>query len=201
MTWSAFLLQVLPIGALALAATAVGSGIFSEIVSPAFSLPLIVVGLILFVALLTFRNVAGWNLGLLITFALVVGLYLGRVFPEVGGSSWRLTLMVVLGLLLGAAAIGARLSGRLQRLGSVLWIVSWIYLLGWILVALLPLAPPIIMVWASVGVAIFFGLSSSWFAGLRDYAEKGKGVTLAIDLYILGINLALTARVAIFGIH
>jgi len=155
----AFTLQVLPVPALALVATAVGS---TWHVSDAWRLPLLLIGVLLFVAMLTFRRVRGWNLALLLALAAVAGALLGSTFEGEPGSSWGGALALTFGTMVLAALVGNAMRSRLRPVGSALWMLAWLYLVGWFLVVVL---------------------------------DRGLAVPQGCDLYLLGLNIAVAARV------
>jgi hypothetical protein len=78
--------------------------------------------------------------------------------------------------------------GRLRR-------SSWIYLFGWIAVAMQALPRGIIRAWALGGLVVYGGPSATWFADLDPLAPDPSGTAWAIDLILLGFNLAIAARV------
>jgi hypothetical protein len=50
-------------------------------------------------------------------------------------------------------------------------------------------------IWAFAGLIIFGGLAATWFANLMTSEEKPNNVSLAIDLFIVGLNLFVAGRV------
>ncbi len=194
MSLMAFALQVLPVLLMALAATLIG-GVVP--VSEAWQLPLLLVGVLLFVALLTFRKAPGWNLALLLALAAVAGMLLGSAFSGEHSASWGSALGLAFALMGLAALVGYALRGRLGRAGCALWILAWIYLLGWLAFMLLNPADWLRAVWAGAGLVIFGLLLVVWFSDLTGEKKSSRGLAVSqgTDLYLLGFNIAVAARV------
>jgi FtsH-binding integral membrane protein len=200
MLWLHFILRTLPVSVLALIVTAVGVlGAPQDRIAP-LTLPLLLVAVLLFAAMLTFRESAGWNTGLLLGFALVVGVLLSGLDVSAEPRAWAGALGVMIAALGLAAAMGRALRGRLAMLGGGLWLVSWAYLVGWGVIAVLRAGPPFQVVWAAAGLLIFTGLAAAWFSALVTEQEETPGVSHAIDLYIFSFNLALAAYVLLRGL-
>jgi FtsH-binding integral membrane protein len=200
MTWAAFFIQVVPLTALASLASVAGIGLFANRVTEGLQLPIAVLGLLLFLALITFRETSTWNFVLLLTFALIAGTFLGGTFSEEVQFSWGVALLTALGVLFLTAAVGGYFGERIGRWSVALWIGSWVYLLGWVIIAFANLPPSAQTIWAFAGLIIFGGLSTSWFASLMSSEAKASTVSLAIDLFILVINLLVAARVMLGSI-
>jgi FtsH-binding integral membrane protein len=192
----AFALQVLPVSLMALAATLIGGLVH---VSGAWQLPLLLVGVLLFVALLTFRRAPGWNLALLLALATVAGMLLGSAFRGEQGASWGGALALAFALMGLAALIGYALRGRLGRAGCALWILAWVYLLGWLAFMFLNPANWLRAAWSGAGLVIFGLLLVVWFSDLtgEEKSSRGLAVSQGTDLYLLGFNIAVAARVLI----
>ncbi|MDF1499370.1 MAG: hypothetical protein P1P76_02735 [Anaerolineales bacterium] len=143
--------------------------------------------------MLTFREHYGWNLALLVGFsgalgALFSSLSIGWV-PTVG---YRPFLIVLLSLIV--AGLGRRSMGtRSGEFGVILWIVSWAYLMGWGVLIILRLEPVFYLTWSVVGLLLFTALAAVWFANLEGHLRGRSGVSAAIDLYLISLNLYLAA--------
>ncbi len=188
-----FSLQVLPPAVVAGLATMLGSQVLAGRLPPAWEFPLLILGLLLFVGMLTFRMAGGWTLAVLVAFGLAAGTLLGQMLTG-SGAGWPLAWLLAAALL----ALGAALSGSLPpwwlRLGFGLWLAALIYLAGWIALALLRLPTASQAAWALGGVVIFALLGSVWFASLGR-RRPNRPSSLAVDLYILAFNLAVALRV------
>jgi hypothetical protein len=191
MLWMVFVLQILPLTLLALASTVVGFAVLSPWVTPAMQLPLGLLALLLFIALLTFRESKGWNLALLLCLALVAGAVMGAAVSPEGRRLWALPLTTSLAALALSGLLGGRLRGRLGKVGIGLWMLSWIYLLGWVILAVQHAPDDLSALWAAIGVVIFIGMATSWFASFGEGVRRPSNTSLAADLYILGFNLTL----------
>lgn len=198
MEWTVFALQIAPVAILGFAGTAAGAGFLTDLMPGSLLLPLGIVGMLLFVALVTFRDARGWNVALLFGLSLVVGAVLGSDRMLGGHSSWGQALGLALGVLIIAAGLGEIVRQRLVRLGPGLWYVSWIYLAGWIFLSIIKPSEQLQIVWAAVGLLIFGALSIVWFGSLRERQpgeEAESRIPLAIDLYLLGMSVSVIALV------
>jgi FtsH-binding integral membrane protein len=200
MLWLHFIIRVLPVSALALIVTAVGMlGAPQDRITP-LTLPLLLVAVLLFAAMLTFRKTGAWNTGLLLGFALVIGFLLSGL--RAGGAAyvWVGALGAMLAALACSAVVGRAMRGRLDMIGGGLWLVSWVYLVGWGVIAVMRAGSAFQVVWAAAGLLIFTGLAAAWFSALGGEREELPGVSHAIDLYIFSFNLALAAYVLLRGL-
>jgi hypothetical protein len=196
MSLLAFALQVLPVFGLALGATILGNVLLAVYVTRPWQLPLFLLGALLFVALLTFRKIRTWNLVLLGTLALVAGALTGVAFPD-GGGAWGAVLSMTCALLILALLLGTYLSGKLSRGLRMLYLLTWFYLAGWLLILIWDPALWLRVLWVIAGVIIFTGLAVVWFSEWEG-KETPVGV-LAVpegcELYILALNIAIALRV------
>jgi hypothetical protein len=76
----------------------------------------------------------------------------------------------------------------LRLLTFFVWGAAWVYVLGWLLVLLLPLPPGSGATWAALGLVIFGTASFLWGAHLADRDPKLPGAALAAELYLLTFN-------------
>jgi hypothetical protein len=194
-----FVLRVLPPLALAAAGTILGMVVLAPYLPSVLTLPLLLVAVLAFVALFTFREVPGWSTALLTCFGLLAGLYLGSLFPQ-GGRLWGWAAVAAIGILALAALLGHAFRGRLRLAALLLWVLSWIYVAGWPLIALLPGAATLQFVWAAAGLGIFGCLGISWFAAVEERQAESSGSSLAIELYVIVLNLVVAGRVLAAGL-
>jgi hypothetical protein len=190
-----FAVQVLPVAVLAVFGSLAGASVIASRLPASMTLPTLLVGLVLFVAMLTFRDNVGWNTALLVGFGLAAGIYLRWAFPESAGGQWPAAIATGLVILSVAAAVGPRGGQRLAWLGPGVWALSWIYLVGWIALAWLRLGRGASVGWAAAGLLVFGILSMIWFGSQSRRPARVSATSLAIDLYILGLNLVVAARV------
>jgi FtsH-binding integral membrane protein len=195
MSWLVFVLQVLPVTGLAFVATLAG---FALPVSEAMRIPLLLVGVLLFAGLMTFRRTRGWNLALLLGLAVVAGSLMGSALDD-AHVSWTGATALMAALVGLAALIGRALQDRLRRAGFVLWVLAWIVLAGWLIGGLLHPEEWLRILWACAGLVIFGGLAAVWFSrlGSEEIPPRGLAVALGCDLYLLGLNIAVAGQVLI----
>lgn len=195
----AFTLQVLPALGLALIATFVGAAVP---VGASMRIPLLLVGVLFFVGLMTFRRTRGWNLALLMGLAAVAG---ALISPGLGAGRrppWTGAIALTMALTILAALAGKAMRGRLRKAGIALWVLAWIYLLGWIFGGLLDPPGWVRICWAGAGLIIFGGLVAVWFSqlGSEEIPPRGLAVAHGIDLYLLGLNIAVAGQVLLVSL-
>src|SRR4030067_1027620 len=123
MTLWTFAATILPPLLAALIVSGRGAVALSPRITTGSVVPVVLFGLLLFVAMVTFKRARGWNAALLVGFSFAAG----------GGG----------------------------------------------------------------GVVVFGGRSATWFAGFDPEEEDPSGTAWAVDLYLLGLNLAIAARVLV----
>ncbi len=196
MSLLAFALQVLPVFGLALGATVLGNMLLAVYVTKPWQIPLLLVGALLFVALLMFRKTRIWNLVLLLALALVAGVLTGVAFTD-GGRAWGAVLSMTCALLILALLFGTYLRGKIGRGLRFLYLLTWFYLAGWLLILIWDPALWLRILWIVAGAILFTGLAVIWFSEWEG-KENPVGV-LAVpegsELYILGLNIAIALRV------
>lgn len=154
-------------------------------------LPTVLIGLLLFAALITFKKTSGWNIAFLISLALVLGFIIDGLLPSESGSESLAIGLRTLFLLIFTAFIGSLLGQRSAYFGFSFWVASWVHIFGWVVILIARLPFAFIKIWAVIGLFIFMGLSAFWFGQLEDYLDESTGPALAIDLYFLSINLSI----------
>ena len=118
MLWLQFIFRVLPVSALAMIVTTAGMlAAPPDRIAP-LTLPLLLAAVLLFAAMLTFRRSAGWNTGLLLGFALAVGLLLSGLNTSGETRAWVGALGIMIAALGISAVVGRVLRGRLAMLGG-----------------------------------------------------------------------------------
>jgi hypothetical protein len=192
MSFLAFALQVLPVSLLAFAATALGALLRLD---ERLRLPLLLLGVLLYAALMTFRHTPRWNLVILLALAAAAGALLVSVLGSNQGAAWGPGVGLSLGIITLSLSLGRALRGRFRRAGKALWILAWIYLAGWLLLLALEPALWLVTVWAGAGVAIFGGLIVVWYAQLGAMeSARSLAVPQGSDLYLLGLNIAVALQ-------
>lgn len=200
MFWTRFLLQVVPFSLLGLLGSMVGLWFGPQESGSTFMLLAGVISLLLFIALMTFKSVPGWNAGLLAALGLALGVFLRALAAEVVFSAWLLSAGFTVLVFALTAWLGRRLGSRMREVGIGLWLLSWAYLLGWAVIVFMSLDPVFTTAWAGAGVLIFTGLAAAWFASLEAQLDAQPGAALGVDLFFLFLNLAVALRVLLGGI-
>ena len=200
MFWTRFLLQVVPFSLLGLLGSLAGLWFGPQEPGSTFMLLAGVISLLLFIALMTFKSVPGWNVGLLAALGLALGVFLRALAAEVMFSAWLLSAGIAVLVFALTAWFGRRLGSRMREVGIGLWLLSWAYLLGWAVIAFLGLDPVFTTAWAGAGVLIFSGLAAAWFASLESQLDAQPGAALAVDLFFLFLNLTIALRVLSAGL-
>ena len=138
---------------------------------------------ILFFAMVTFKYVRGWNLILLLTFSLFIGVLIGAIFESVGTiESWFGALLSTL-ILTIASITGDVVQGRFGKSKILFWFVSWIYVAGWMVLIFARIEGELVKFWGFVGLLTYFGISSIWFANYSIPPEPGWDIPAAMELY------------------
>jgi hypothetical protein len=195
MTLWTFAATILPPLLAALIASGLGAAALSPRITTGSVVPVALFGLLLFVAMMTFKRARGWNAGLLVAVSFAAGGVVTWLFEDRIGGSWLGAVSAAVLILAISAVAGRRVGPRLAGIGAWLWLLSWIYLFGWVVVAVLHLPPGWILAWAAGGLVVYGGLSATWFAGFDPVPADPSGTAWAVDLYLLGLNLAIAARV------
>jgi len=126
--------------------------------------------------------------------------FLQTLAVEVSISAWMLSTMLTVLVFMFAAWLGRRMGYRMREVGSGLWLLSWAYLLGWVVIVLMGLDPAYTTAWAGAGVLIFAGLASAWFASLDSRLDAQPSAALAVDLFFLFLYLTVAVRVLYAGL-
>ncbi len=200
MFWTRFLLQVVPFSLLGLLGSLVGLWLGPQDPGSTFMLLAGVISLLLFIALMTFKSVPGWNVGILAALGLALGVFLRALAADVMISAWLLSAGLAVLVFALCAWIGRRLGSRMRDVGIGLWLLSWAYLMGWAVIAFLGLDPVFTTAWAGAGVLIFTGLAAAWFSSLESQLDDQSGPALAADLFFLFLNLTIALRVLTAGL-
>lgn len=200
MFWTRFLLQVVPFSLLGLLGSLVGLWFGPQAPGSTFMLLTGVISLLLFIALMTFKSVPGWNVGLLAALGLALGVFLRALAAEAMFSDWLLSAGLAVLVFALSAWIGRRMGSRIKDVGIGLWLLSWAYLMGWAVIAFLRLDPVFTTAWAGAGVLIFSGLAAAWFSSLESQLDAQPGPAFAVDLFFLFLNLTIALRVLSAGL-
>ncbi len=196
-----FAAAILPPLAVALVAGGLGAAALAPRLTATSIVPVGLLGLLLFVAMMTFKRARGWNTALMAAFSFVGGGALSWIFEGRVGGTWLGAVASAALVLAFAAVLGRRAGPRLVGISAWLWLLSWIYLFGWVVAAVLNPPGDWIRAWAVGGLIVYGGLSTAWFAGLDPWAPDPSGTAWAIDVALLGFNLAIAARVLMWKLE
>jgi len=127
MFWTRFLLQVVPFSLLELLGALAGLRFGPQEPGNTFMIMAGVISLLLFIALMTFKSVPGWNVGLLAALGLALGVFLQALAAEVMFSAWLLSAGLAVLVFALSAWLGRRLGSRMKDAGIGLWLLSWAY--------------------------------------------------------------------------
>ena len=154
---------------------------------------------ILFLAMVTFKNVRGWNLVLFLTFSLFIGMLIGAIFESVGTVEIWVGVLLSTLVLTAASITGDVVQGRFGKSRILFWIVSWVYVFGWIVLIVAKIEGELVKFWGFVGLLTYFGLSSIWFANYSTPQEPGWDIPAAMELYSYTTCLWIAVVVLVRG--
>jgi hypothetical protein len=197
-----FVLRVLPTTLLGIALTLVGVSLTQGRLGATPFMAALIGACIGYVGSLAFHDTRGWNLGFFAAFSSLAGAVLGNLLPSSGGLSWILAFLYA-GAVIGTAAALAPWLGRwVAAMAFSLQALFWLYVAGWVLIALLRLPRLSMRLWAGAGLLVFFGLGAAWFHGFSRQAQPpAEWVhSRAFSLYVLAFNLAIAIRVLSLGL-
>ena len=193
-------LQVLPFSVLGLVASILGAWLWPPSGSPGGTILRALILLLSFVGLVALKKTATWNIVLLAIFGALIGSFAGLLETGSKLQPWWLSLAMTLIILTISLLVGRAWRGRWNDIGVGLWVLTWIYLLGWAGLWLVHLDPLFQGVWAGFGLVLFGGMSAVWFSNSEQDLERLPGSTLGIDLYLLTLNIILAARILLLNI-
>lgn len=160
---------------------------------PVLMTVILVSTMLLFIAMLTFRERRRWNLGLYLGFSASLGAVFALPLSDTVLSLTFEPFWFVIPCLAVAAAFGHWIGDRFGELGLILWLVAWGYLFVWAVLILLHLDPVFTVTWSLIGMLLFTGLAAVWFANMGSYFQRGSSVSGAINLFLICVNLYVAA--------
>lgn len=190
LAWPKVVFEVLPLVAGAVLLGVAGARWLSGQLSGLTEAVVAAVGCLAFVALLAFSEARVWNVLVLGFFAVIGGAVLGAILP-LAGASWRIMGLWSTLAAVGGGAAGAIIGERLNRLAKPLWLLAWVYLAGWLVLAVGEISGMQIEPWGLAGVVVFTGLVAVRAAGWRTVAQGGTSAAQAGGLLLLLANLLL----------
>ena len=186
-----FVLQALPVAALGAVGTIAGVTAGRMYLGAEFLTIALTLGLASFAAAHTFRGSMGWMSVFVAGVSFAAGIVLSRLPSMADPVATRLAVAAaILSLGLGAVA-GRALVPALGRFYPPLWAAAWLMRALLVVAHLTGAAQAIALPLGGITFALFLGLAATWFARLP--AEPRPA--LALDLYLLGLNLFLSAGV------
>lgn len=194
----AFAVRVLPLYATALLLTGIGAIPLGDHLPSAWLLPLAILALFAFAALMTFRRVRTWPSFLLLAFALIAGGLLRLMLPEVR-LDWPWALAASAGVPLFVLPLGWKAGPRLAGGGWGTWAAAWAYILGWVAWQLLGLGQTMRLYWGIAGLIVFSALAITWASSLPARCPDESEGSVAAELYLIALNLGVAALMMAAG--
>jgi len=194
----AFAVRVLPLYALALVLTAAGAIPLGGYVPSGWLATLAILALLAFAALMTFRRAHTWPTILLLAFALIAGVLLRLMLPEVR-LHWPWALVASIGIPLFGVPLGWKAGPRLGSIGWGTWAAAWVYILGWIAWQLLGQGVLMRLYWGIAGLIVFSALTITWSASLAGRPPHEPEGSIASELFLIGLNLGIAALMVAGG--
>lgn len=153
-----------------------------------------------FLGLIGLKNSPNWNVVFLLFFAFVLGSFstLDHRMENIG--SWATPLFLAIAVVVGCFFMGQRIRHGVGEFSQGIWLLSWVYILGWVGIDLLDLELLLQAVWAGFGLALFGGLITFWFAQLRSNKVGLRGSALGIDLFLLSVNVVVAIRILLLSL-
>lgn len=194
--WVGFAASVVPLAAATAAISSAAARWVTPHVHPGWMLPLVLLAALCYVGV---HIASPWPVAaaaLLLVLGGLIGALLGRWIPASVQGAWGRAVLICAGLLTGAFVLALLAEGKLPL--RPLWIGSWLYLLGWVVLSFLRPGSGAYRLWALLGAGVFTGLAAAWFGGveLGDPADTPRQAT---SMYLIGLNLAI-ALVLWFGL-
>jgi len=128
----------------------------------------------------------GWNVMLYLGFALAGGALLFWSGALVGQlKTWILFSVLILISLAG----GAFSRGSKGRAAAVLFPITILYLIGWVLFLFFPLPELLRMIWMLLGLVLFTLITIAVFSQGKNLRQRESAVPLTIELFVVLFNL------------
>jgi len=186
-----FVIRVVPVYLVALALTGVGASALGPWMPSTWRMPLAILALVEFAALLTFRR-ERWGWVALLALALTAGVLL-RLLITPWHPDWGLALAASVAWPSIVIPLGWKSGAGLQKLGWVTWAAAWVYILSWIAFQLIVQRPLAWAAWGAAGLMIFSALTLTWSAALPTRQSSEPASSIAGEIYLIGMNLGLAA--------
>ena len=196
--WIGFGATVVPLAGAAGVASWAAATFLSYRFSDSLMLPLILFALLTYLGIQVTSEIPFMAAALLLVLGGLVGGLVGHLIPSSVHVVWGRAVLIMLGLIAAAFAL-SRLDGGLVSVSlRLLSLGSWMYLLGWAVIALLQPHNAIHKAWALLGAVVFTGVAAAWFGGVEE-GDLGRTPRYATSLYLIGVNMMI-AIVLGFGL-
>ena len=148
-----------------------------------------------FTGALTFRRNPPWDQVFFLTSAFLLGFLLPSIFGwrDPGRYLWRPAILAIGGLATSAGA-GRGMRAGFRTLAPALWVLSLVYWIGWFVLGLTAAGTIVQVAWSAGGYVVFWGLAASWAAGLSWVELDRNPMQKGLELYLLVLNLLLSAH-------
>jgi hypothetical protein len=186
-------LQILPFTVIGLLSSGLGAWIWPPPTSAGATLLRTLLLLLSFLGLLALKRTANWNVVILVLFGFLVGSFAGLIPSGKGNLQWWYSLGLASSIIIASYFASRIIRRRLSEIGMGLWLLTWIYVLGWAGLFLLDLDPVFQVVWASFGLILFVGMSIVWFSNSKPALDRFPGSALGIDLFLITLNLIIAS--------
>ena len=145
-----------------------------------------VIFLVLLVALIILDTEPGWNIVLYLCFGTAAGMILLWSGAEiVMMNSWALYISLLAASLVGGALIKDH-SGQVTRL---LFLSAVLYIVGWVLIALVSLPSWISLVWTILGLVLFTLISVAVISRGKTMAQEESPIPVGVQIFLIQFNL------------
>jgi FtsH-binding integral membrane protein len=191
----AIFMHLAPSMALALLGTVIGIEAFSPLFGRSDILVLAVFAGLAFAALSVFKGSPGQRAILLFLFAVLLARTVSLVAPEIRGFSWSLDALWAFLIIAVMALVSSALKYIHPRMRLALWGMTMVYFLGWIAIAAGIIASRAQVAWALLGTLVFSIATIAFFVQSKTRNSSLEDSSLAFELFIMGFNLALAARI------
>lgn len=146
----------------------------------------------LLIGIFIFEKDPKWIFFLLVGFSFIGGMLLQGLGLDVNHSrGWG---SLVLGFVI-AFIWGASSGSQLAKAGGVLFPLTILYLLGWIVFSFYSFPSEVIAVWAGLGWLLFTLIGTSVISRRSSGMERIEPISLASDLFVVFFNLFWLATV------
>jgi len=128
----------------------------------------------------------GWNVVLFLGFALAAGIVINWSGAEITRIK---TWIVFSGLLIISLVGGWYLKSKFGRAASVLFPLTIIYMIGWMLFLFFELSPVLERFWILLGLMLFTLIATAVFVGGKTMNKQDSIMPLANELFVVLFNL------------